>query len=314
MIELQDLSCQFGESRAVDRINLTINTGELCVLVGRSGCGKSTTLRLINRLIPRSSGQIRIDDQDVEQFDARQLRLGMGYAIQGTGLFPHWTVARNIAMVPRLLGWSRQRIDTRIRELLELFDLDPATAARYPHQLSGGQAQRVGVARSLAADPPILLMDEPFGALDAITREALQNEMLRIQSTLRKTVVFVTHDIDEALKLGDRIAVMDQGQILQHDTPSTLLREPASEFVDRLFGTGDRGLKLASLYPVSTVMTPTKDAVSTSMTTIPHDESVRQALSLMVWHDTHALTVMDDRREPIGVVRWDQLAGGDRNA
>ena len=310
MIELKNVSRRFGNITAVDRINLRIETGETCVLVGSSGCGKSTTLRMINQLLPHSAGEILVDDRDVRAFDVQQLRLNMGYAIQGTGLFPHWTVARNIALVPQLQGWSRPRIDERVGELLALLGLDAGEfAGKYPSQLSGGQAQRVGVARALAADPNILLMDEPFGALDAITRENLQNEMLRIQRKLRKTMVFVTHDIDEALRLADRIAVMDQGRILQHDTPDAILRRPASEFVENLVGSQDRGLKLAALQQVGEAMDrhevprpPAPDRVG-----VHAQDSLRQALSAMLWQGVESLPVVDDQGRELGRISRERI-------
>lgn len=310
MIELKNVTRRFGDTVAVDSINLTIETGEVCVLVGSSGCGKSTTLRMINRLLPLSEGEILVDGEDITTMNPQQLRLNMGYVIQGTGLFPHWTVARNIAMVPRLLKWPKARIDARVDELMTLLDLDPATHAnKYPQQLSGGQAQRVGVARALAADPNILLMDEPFGALDAITRESLQQEMLRIQRQVRKTTVFVTHDIDEALKLATRIAVMDQGRIVQHDTPENILRRPASEFVESLVGKQDRGLKLMGLRPVRDLMTPhdSPRASKHGADAVREDDSVRLALSVMLWQDRHQVAVFNARGQETGVITREHI-------
>jgi len=313
MIELKNVTRRFGETVAVDNINLTIETGEVCVLVGSSGCGKSTTLRMINRLLPHSEGEILVDGEDITTMNPEQLRLNMGYVIQGTGLFPHWTVARNIAMVPRLLKWPKERIDARVHELMTLLDLDPqAHAHKYPQQLSGGQAQRVGVARALAADPNILLMDEPFGALDAITRENLQLEMLRIQRQVRKTTVFVTHDIDEALKLATRIAVMDQGRILQHDTPEKILRDPASEFVENLVGKQDRGLKLMSLQPVRKLMTAHRDSrrPEPGVDTVREDDSARLALSIVLWQGAGQVPVVNADGQEIGFVTRERLMQG----
>lgn len=313
MIELKNVTRRFGKTVAVDHIDLTVETGEVCVLVGSSGCGKSTTLRMINRLLPHSSGEILIDGEDVASMDLQRLRLNMGYAIQGTGLFPHWSVARNIALVPQLLKWPKARIDERVNELLTLLDLDPATFAdKYPQQLSGGQAQRVGVARALAADPNILLMDEPFGALDAITRENLQLEMLRIQSQLRKTTVFVTHDIDEALRLATRIAVMDQGRIIQHDTPENILRRPASDFVENLVGKQDRGLKLMALRPVSDLMIPhaTPRSAAPGADGLKESDSLRLALSVMLWQDVGSLAVFDAQGRETGVLTRERLMAG----
>ena len=229
---------------AVDDLSLTINAGEICVLVGPSGCGKTTTMKMINRLIEPTGGRITIDGEDVAGLPAVELRRRIGYVIQQVGLFPHMTVADNVAIVPRLLRWPAPRIKARVDELLELVGLDPgAYAGRYPAALSGGERQRIGVARALAADPPVMLMDEPFGAVDPIRRERLQNEFLRLQAQVRKTVVFVTHDVDEAIKMADRIAILQRGGILaQYDTPDAILANPASEFVEHFVG-ADRGLK-----------------------------------------------------------------------
>lgn len=310
MIELKNVTRRFGDTLAVDAVSLRIETGELCVLVGSSGCGKSTTLRMINRLLPHSSGEILVDGQDITRVNPEQLRLNMGYVIQGTGLFPHWTVARNIAMVPHLLKWPQERIRARVHELMTLLDLDPELHAdKYPQQLSGGQAQRVGVARALAADPDILLMDEPFGALDAITRDNLQLELLRIQRQLRKTMVFVTHDIDEALKLATRIAVMDRGRIVQYDTPENILRHPASEFVENLIGREDRGLKLLSLRPVRDLMEQLADpAVPVpDADVVREDDSLRQALSLMLSRNLSRLAVCDGTGRQTGVISRERI-------
>ena len=235
------MSKQFASgSNAVRDLTLEIRDGETCVLIGPSGCGKTTTLRMINRLLDPDSGRILVDGVDTRGVDPPALRLKMGYVIQQTGLFPHMTVGANVGTVPRLWNWDRRRIDNRVDELLELVGLDPAEYRdRYPHQLSGGQRQRVGFARALAADPPILLMDEPFGAVDRITRERLQHEFIAIQRSVRKTVVFVTHDIEEAVLVGDRICVMKmQAQVAQYDTPENVLGHPASEYVVDFIGRG----------------------------------------------------------------------------
>jgi osmoprotectant transport system ATP-binding protein len=239
LIRLEDVSKQFpGGSNAVLNLSLDIADGQTCVLIGPSGCGKTTTLRMINRLIDPDSGRILVDGVDTSGVDPAALRLKMGYVIQQTGLFPHMTVAENVGTVPRLWKWDRQRIRKRVDELLDLVGLPPDEyRGRYPHQLSGGQRQRVGFARALAADPPILLMDEPFGAVDRITRERLQNEFVRIQRSVRKTVVFVTHDIEEAVLVGDRLCIMKmQAQIAQYDTPEQILARPASEYVVEFLG------------------------------------------------------------------------------
>jgi osmoprotectant transport system ATP-binding protein len=233
---------------AVTDLTLTIPAGEVCVLVGPSGCGKTTSMKMVNRLIEPTSGRITIDGQDVASLPAVELRRRIGYVIQQVGLFPHLTVGDNVAVVPRLLHWTRQRVEERANELLELVGLEPDQyRSRYPNELSGGERQRVGVARALAADPPVMLMDEPFGAVDPIRRERLQNEFLRLQQRVRKTIVFVTHDVDEAIKMADRIAILQRGGILaQYDTPAAILANPASEFVERFVG-ADRGLKRLSL-------------------------------------------------------------------
>jgi osmoprotectant transport system ATP-binding protein len=251
VVALEHVTKRYGPptaAPAVTDLSLTIPAGEICVLVGPSGCGKTTTMKMINRLIEPTSGRITIDGQDVMRLPAVDLRRRIGYVIQQVGLFPHLTVAENVAVVPRLLRWPEPRVRERVDELLELVGLDPpAYRSRYPAALSGGERQRVGVARALAADPPVMLMDEPFGAVDPIRRDRLQNEFLRLQAKVRKTVVFVTHDVDEAIKMADRIAILQRGGILaQYDTPDAILANPASEFVERFVG-ADRGLKRLSL-------------------------------------------------------------------
>jgi osmoprotectant transport system ATP-binding protein len=236
MIELIRVSADLGGRRIVEDISLTIDSGAFVALVGSSGSGKSTTLKLINRLVPASAGHISIDGKDIAQADVETLRRSIGYVIQSGGLFPHWTVSDNIATVPWLKGWPEAKRRARTEELLALLRLDPETAAKYPHQLSGGQQQRVGVARALAADPDILLMDEPFGALDPITRTALQDELAALHRRLGKTILFVTHDIDEALKLADRIAILDAGRLVQVGTPDEIVDRPASAFVRDFVG------------------------------------------------------------------------------
>ncbi|MFY9385787.1 MAG: betaine/proline/choline family ABC transporter ATP-binding protein [Dethiobacteria bacterium] len=238
---------------AVRELNLTVEEGESCVLVGPSGCGKSTTLRMINRLIEPSSGTILIDGKDIRETDPDQLRMGIGYVIQQIGLLPHRTVAENIAIVPRLYGWPKDKIKERTDELLELVGLDPETTrSKYPAQLSGGQMQRVGVARAMAVDPPIMLMDEPFGAVDPIARNHLQDEFLRLQSLMRKTICFVTHDINEAIKMGDRIAIFNRGELVQHGSPHEILSNPVDEFVRDFIGY-DRVVKKLSLCRVGAI-------------------------------------------------------------
>ena len=245
MISLERVEKRYDDdSVAVAELSFTVPDGELCVLVGPSGCGKTTTLRMINRLIEPTSGRILIDGTDVLQMDPVQLRRGIGYVIQQGGLFPHRRVADNVATVPRLLGWDKARVDARVRELLELVGLDPTRyGRRFPHELSGGERQRVGVARALGGDPPVLLMDEPFGAVDPVTRQRLQQQFIELQAGLKKTIVFVTHDIEEAAHLGDRIAVLSKGGVLeQYDTPAEVLGRPATGFVADFVG-ADRGVR-----------------------------------------------------------------------
>jgi osmoprotectant transport system ATP-binding protein len=256
VIQLDGVSKRYGEQVAVQETTLTFPERELVVLIGPSGCGKTTTLKMINRLIEPSSGRILIAGRDVTKVDPQELRRGIGYVIQSIGLFPHMTVAENIQVVPKLLGWEKGRSAARARELLELIGLEPGRYAHaYPKELSGGQAQRVGVARALAVDPPVLLMDEPFGAVDPITRERLQDEFLRLQQKLGKTVVMVTHDIDEAIKLGDRVCVMNAGAVEQYGTPEEVLRNPRSRFVRQFVGS-DRALKRLSRLRVGELLRP----------------------------------------------------------
>ena len=257
MISLKNVSKRFeGTSgAAVDDLSLDIEKGETVVLVGPSGCGKTTTMKMINRLIEPSSGSITVDGTDVLHQDPVELRRGIGYVIQSIGLMPHRNIADNIGMVPRLIGWDNERIKERIDELVEIFQLETEMLSRYPSELSGGQRQRVGVARALAADPPVMLMDEPFAAVDPIVRERLQDQFLEIQARLRKTIVFVTHDIDEAVKLADRIAILNVGGVIeQFATPEEILREPANDFV-RSFVGRERGLKRLALIKVADIET-----------------------------------------------------------
>jgi osmoprotectant transport system ATP-binding protein len=280
---------------AVDRVTLEIPAGQVVMLVGPSGCGKTTTLKMINRLIEPTEGRIVLGDEDVTNIDGDQLRRRIGYVIQAGGLFPHMTVAQNIAIVPKMLGWDASRIEERTTELLDLVSLDPATYRdRYPKELSGGQQQRVGVARALAADPPVLLMDEPFGAVDPITRQRLQDEMIRIQHELRKTVVIVTHDFDEAVKLGDWIVIFREGaQVVQYDTPERILAEPADEFVESFIGSG-AGLKQLNLRRVRDV--ELRDAV-----TARAGEAAAEVLARVEKAGHGHAVVLDARDRP---VRW----------
>ncbi len=255
MIEFKNVVKQYPNGfRAVNDLNLFVPEGEICVLIGPSGCGKTTSMRMVNRLISVTSGHILIDGQDSMEMEAEELRRKIGYAIQQIGLLPHMTIAENVAIVPHLLNWEENRIRNRVDELLELVGLDPdINRDKYPRQLSGGQQQRVGVARALGADPPIMLMDEPFGAVDPITREVLQEEFLQIQNEVGKTIIFVTHDIDEAIKMGDRIAIMRDGSLVQYDTPDTILAHPVNRFVRDFVGT-DRALKRLGLVRIETLM------------------------------------------------------------
>ena len=257
MIRLEHVSKLYDGVAALNDFSLHVEKGEVCVLIGPSGCGKTTTLRLINRLVEPTSGKIIVNNIDVSRTKAELLRRSIGYAIQSVGLFPHMTVGDNIAVVPELLGWDRRRISERVKELLGLVGLDPLKyASKYVHQLSGGEAQRIGVARALAADPPILLMDEPFGAVDPLTRERLQSQFLQIQNKLKKTVILVTHDLDEAIRLADKIAVMRSGKLVQHDTPEAILSNPADKFVHDFVGV-DRALKRLSRISVKEFTRPT---------------------------------------------------------
>lgn len=276
MIEIDHVSRTFGTLLAVDDATLTIARGTVTVLVGASGSGKSTLLRMINRLVEPGQGTIRIDGVDTATVREETLRRGIGYVIQGNGLFPHWSVARNIATVPRLLGWPAARIAARVHALLTLLELDPERYAdMLPHQLSGGQQQRVGVARALAAEPAILLMDEPFGALDPIIRGKAQDDLLELQRRLGITIVLVTHDMDEALRLGDQIAVMDAGRILQAGTPAEILSRPQPGFVERLVAGADRPLRLLSLTRADTLAEPG----AADGAPLPADATLRDALS-----------------------------------
>ena len=256
MIRLEHVTKHYGNTAAVDDLSIEIGGGIVCVLIGPSGCGKTTTLRMINRLMEPTSGRIFIDGNDTDKIKPEQLRQSIGYAIQSVGLFPHMTVAANIAVVPELLHWEKGRIASRVEELLAVVGLQPGEyAQKYPGQLSGGEAQRIGVARALAADPPILLMDEPFGAVDPLTREKLQTQFVRVQQELKKTVILVTHDLDEAIRLADQVVIMESGRLVQHDTPEVILSKPANKFVHDFVGT-DRALKRLSRIGIESFMKP----------------------------------------------------------
>jgi osmoprotectant transport system ATP-binding protein len=282
------------DQAAIDDLTFTIPAGAFCVLVGPSGGGKTTALKMVNRLIPFDSGEITIDGRSVRDLPVAELRRGIGYVIQQVGLFPHMTVGENIATVPRLLGWDKRRIRERTAELLELVGLEAADASRYPSQFSGGQRQRVGLARALAADPPLLLMDEPFGALDPITRFRLQNELRRLHREVGKTIVFVTHDIDEAIRMGDRIAILREGGVLaQYDTPDAILAHPADDFVAQFIGE-DRALRRLALRTLADVKLQPNVAEIEPELRVPSTTTIRNAVSLMLEHDTDAVLVADN--------------------
>ncbi len=292
---------------AVRDCTFQVAAGNFVVLLGPSGCGKTTLLKMVNRLLEPSAGEILLDGKNIRAMDATALRRQIGYVIQQVGLFPHLTVAQNIAVVPELLGWERARIEARTDELLELVKLDPRYyRARYPAQLSGGQQQRVGLARALAADPPLLLMDEPFGAIDAITRASLQDEMLRLKGALNKTVLFVTHDVEEALRLADKIVVLRAGRVEQYATPRALLTQPANEFVRALVGADDTVRQLA-LRRVADVMQPlSREIEADNAPTLAADENLRQALSKFLASGASFLIVTQDHK-PIGIIHLDQI-------
>ncbi|WP_047237974.1 ABC transporter ATP-binding protein [Chromobacterium subtsugae] len=307
MIEIAGVNKSFNGSRVVADLDLTVAEGELAVLVGTSGSGKSTTLKMLNRLIEPDSGSIRVAGRDIRSQPPEILRRHIGYAIQSVGLFPHWTVAQNVAAVPQLLKWPPARIRARVEELLDALRL-PARefGHRYPHQLSGGQQQRVGVARALAADPDVLLMDEPFGALDPVTRANLQQELARIQRLFGKTVILVTHDIDEALLLGQRIVVMDQGRIVQQGGARDILLRPANDFVRQFFNPADVGVRLLGLVRVEERMRPGERADGAA---IRADSTLREALSAFVAQGAAVLPVEDGQGARLGALRFDDLLG-----
>ena len=300
MIELDHVSKAFGGRPVVDDLSLTVPAGAFCVVLGPSGCGKSTTLRMINRLVPVDSGVIRIAGEDVRAVPPEALRRRIGYAIQSIGLFPHWPVEDNIATVPRLLGWPRARVRDRVTELLELLRLDPESYRhKYPHQLSGGEQQRIGVARALAADPELLLMDEPFGAVDPITRDALQSEIARVHAATKKTIVFVTHDIEEALRLATVIAILERGRLAQWGTPLDVVEQPASNFVRDFVGGDGSGLKLLGLRKIAERMRLGESAPGEPL---PAEASLRDALAAMTERHADRVPVIDGSGNPIGII------------
>jgi osmoprotectant transport system ATP-binding protein len=307
-VEFEHITKSYSEGvAAVKDLSLFIPAGKICVLVGPSGCGKTTCLKMVNRLIEPSGGRILLDGAPIADRQVTELRRGIGYVIQQVGLFPHQTVADNIGTVPRLLGWEEGEIVKRADELLALVGLDPARyRGSYPSQLSGGERQRVGVARALAADPPIMLMDEPFGAVDPVVRDRLQSELLRIQEELAKTIIFVTHDIDEAIKMGDLVAVMQQGGVLaQFGPPAEILARPASAFVARFVGT-DRNLKLLSLYTVERIPLRPVERMA-GEPTISRQVTLQEALSVMIEHRTGRTVVVDGDERPLGLLTIDDI-------
>jgi osmoprotectant transport system ATP-binding protein len=304
MIDLECITKVYlgSNTPAVDAVSLEIPEGEICVFIGPSGCGKTTLMRMINRLTPITSGCIKLGGRDVMELEPIELRRRIGYVIQQIGLFPHMTVFENIAVVPKLLHWQKERINDRVDELLTLVGLDPKVfRTRYPRELSGGQAQRIGVARAMAADPPVMLMDEPFGAIDPITREVLQDEFLKIQSKLRKTVIFVTHDIHEAIKMGQKIALLKDGHLVQYGPPVELLAAPRDEFVKSFVGS-DRALKRLNLLKV-------KDAMLLDPGYCLDEDSSERVLECMLQNDLHYLLVTDSSRKLKGYVNLYDLRG-----
>jgi len=323
MIQLEHISKRFSEAArpAVDRLSLTVEKGKICVFVGPSGCGKTTILRMINRLVEPDEGTIFIDGKNILQMNPPLLRRTIGYVIQQVGLLPHRTIGQNISLVPELLGWPREKTARKVRELLEMTGLAPEEFEnKYPYQLSGGQAQRVGVARALAADPPIMLMDEPFAAVDPIIRMHLQDEFLRVQQHVRKTICFVTHDISEAVKIGDYLVILNQGRLVQSGTPIEVLTHPSNDFVSSLIG-DDRGSKILDLVRCEAIMDP-----QAPVTDFPEDNGarvqavwpVKAALELMMKNNTDEVLVCRDG-EAAGILSWDgikthihRISGGTR--
>jgi osmoprotectant transport system ATP-binding protein len=309
MISFRSVSKRFpnASSDAVADLSFDVDEGETLVLVGPSGCGKTTTMRMINRLIEPTSGQILVGGRDTATVDPVELRRGIGYVIQSVGLMPHRDVAQNIATVPALLGWERRRIDDRVRELADLLELDEELLRRYPAELSGGQRQRVGVARALAGNPPIMLMDEPFAAVDPIVRGRLQDQFLDIQTRLRKTIVFVTHDVDEAIKMADRVAILNVGGVLEQlAPPADVLRAPASEFVARFVGT-ERSLKRLSLILVRDLTLAPGNGAAGTQATITDDATLREALDALLASPDRVVHVVDEADDDRGILTLDDI-------
>ena len=308
-IQFDDVSLRFagGGHPAVNRVTCQVSAGEIVVILGPSGCGKTTLLKMVNRLYEPTGGNIFLDGVNIRKLKATKLRQQIGYVIQQSGLFPHMTVANNVAVVPKLLGWGKPQIQARIDQLLDLVKLPPGEFRdRYPAQLSGGQQQRVGIARALAGNPGIMLMDEPFGAIDAITRAALQDEILRLQGQLKKTILFVSHDVEEALRLADRILIMRQGEVVQFDTPFNLLTQPADEFVHTLLGADDMVRQLGLLRASSAMMALPPNYSNGHNPTLSHRDSLRDALSLILKTGAPALTVLEEGN-PVGLLTLDHI-------
>ena len=306
MIELINVTKMYGTTKAVDQLNLQIHDGEISVLLGKSGCGKSTTLRMINCLIEPSEGEILIDNKNVKSYEVEKLRKNIGYVIQSVGLFPYMTVEKNISCVPQLLKWDKARMRRRTEELLEMVGLDvDEYIHKYPRELSGGEAQRVGVARALAADPQIILMDEPFGAIDPINRSKLQKEFLKIQKELHKTVVFVTHDLEEALKLGDRIAIMDKGKLQNYATPETITEGENAQFIKEFLGK-DYFLKLLARYRVRDYMQPLPDTQPDNGVYLAATDTLQDALSVMIHRGVQTAYVIDEGKCQ-GYLTWEKI-------
>ena len=304
MIEFSHVNKAFGEQKAVSDLNLHVKEGSFSVLIGTSGSGKSTTLKMINRLVEHDSGIIRFAGEEIRSLPVLELRRRMGYAIESIGLFPLWTVAQNIATVPHLLKWPRRKIDERVEELMTLLGLEVGLRERYPHQLSGGQQQRVGVARALAADPQVLLMDEPFGALDPVTRGALQQEMTRIHRLLGRTIVLVTHDIDEALRLAEHLVLMDGGEVVQQGTPLAMLTAPANDFVQQFFGRSELGVRLLSLRTVADYVRRDEQIAGEALT---EEMTLRDALSAFVARGRDVLPVVNQQGIVCGTLHFRDL-------
>ncbi|MCY8108850.1 choline ABC transporter ATP-binding protein OpuBA [Bacillus spizizenii] len=297
MLTLENVSKTYkGGKKAVNNVNLKIAKGEFICFIGPSGCGKTTTMKMINRLIEPSAGKIFIDGENIMEQDPVELRRKIGYVIQQIGLFPHMTIQQNISLVPKLLKWPEQHRKERARELLKLVDMGPDYLDRYPHELSGGQQQRIGVLRALAAEPPLILMDEPFGALDPITRDSLQEEFKKLQKTLHKTIVFVTHDMDEAIKLADRIVILKAGEIVQVGTPDDILRNPADEFVEEFIG------KERLIQSSSPDVERVDQIMNTQPVTITADKTLSEAIQLMRQERVDSLLVVDDEHVLQGYV------------